>query len=124
MPSTTKKCIFKKLVADYIVPTEICAMINVVLDAKNQSFKLCSVDGVDAVSSNPSVRYTCTGAVFRTPGSHGFGIPRILKFGRFFIKNSVHECQHLINSRKESRKRRQRRKRLKYDKIIFLVVLL
>jgi len=32
---------------DYIVPTEICAMINVVLDAKNQSFKLCAVDGVD-----------------------------------------------------------------------------
>ena len=35
---------------DYIVPTEICAMINVVLDAKNQSFKLCAVDGVDVVS--------------------------------------------------------------------------
>ena len=34
---------------DYIVPTEICAMINVVLDAKNQSFKLCAVDGVDVV---------------------------------------------------------------------------
>ena len=25
-------------------------MINVVLDAKNQSFKLCAVDGVDVVS--------------------------------------------------------------------------
>lgn len=25
-------------------------MVNVVLDAKNQSFKLCSVDGVDVVS--------------------------------------------------------------------------
>lgn len=37
---------------DYIVPTEICAMINVVLDAKNQSFKLCAVDGVDVVSCN------------------------------------------------------------------------
>ena len=24
-------------------------MVNVVLDAKNQSFKLCSVDGVDVV---------------------------------------------------------------------------
>ena len=33
----------------YILPTEICAMVNVVLDAKNQSFKLCSVDGVDVV---------------------------------------------------------------------------
>merc|ERR1712223_670268 len=32
---------------DYIVPTEICAMINVVIDAKNQSFKLCAVDGID-----------------------------------------------------------------------------
>ena len=35
---------------DYIVPTEICAMINVVIDAKNQSFKLCAVDGIDVVS--------------------------------------------------------------------------
>lgn len=36
---------------DYILPVEICAMVNVVIDAKNQSFKLCSVDGSDAVSS-------------------------------------------------------------------------
>ena len=36
---------------EYILPTEICAMVNVVLDAKNQSFKLCSVDGVDVVSA-------------------------------------------------------------------------
>ena len=35
---------------DYILPTEICAMVNVVLDAKNQSFKLCSIDGADSVS--------------------------------------------------------------------------
>lgn len=35
---------------DYIVPTEMCAMINVMLDAKNQSFKLCSVEGADIVS--------------------------------------------------------------------------
>lgn len=32
---------------DYIVPSEMCAMINVVLEAKNQSLKLCTVDGVD-----------------------------------------------------------------------------
>lgn len=32
---------------DYIIPTEMCAMVNVILDAKNQSFKLCAVDGVD-----------------------------------------------------------------------------
>merc|ERR1719270_2737110 len=32
----------------YVLPTEICAMVNVVLDAKNQSFKLCSVDGADS----------------------------------------------------------------------------
>ena len=36
----------------YVLPTEICAMVNVVLDAKNQSFKLCSVDGVDVVSKS------------------------------------------------------------------------
>ena len=35
---------------DYIVPTDMCAMINVILDAKNQSLKLCAVDGVDVVS--------------------------------------------------------------------------
>ncbi|XP_026473035.1 calcium-dependent secretion activator [Ctenocephalides felis] len=32
---------------DYILPSEMCAMVNVILDAKNQSFKLCAVDGVD-----------------------------------------------------------------------------
>lgn len=35
---------------DYIIPTEMCAMVNVILDAKNQSFKLCAVDGIDVVS--------------------------------------------------------------------------
>jgi hypothetical protein len=35
---------------DYIIPSEMCAMVNVILDAKNQSFKLCAVDGVDVVS--------------------------------------------------------------------------
>lgn len=34
---------------DYIMPTEMCAMVNVMLDAKNQSFKLCSVEGIDLV---------------------------------------------------------------------------
>ncbi|KAL5281916.1 CADPS2 family protein [Megaselia abdita] len=32
---------------DYLIPPEMCAMINIILDAKNQSFKLCTVDGVD-----------------------------------------------------------------------------
>ncbi|KAJ8664953.1 hypothetical protein QAD02_006615 [Eretmocerus hayati] len=32
---------------DYIIPAEMCAMVNVILDAKNRSFKLCTVDGVD-----------------------------------------------------------------------------
>lgn len=35
---------------DYTLPSEICAMVNVILDAKNQSFKLCTIDGVDVVS--------------------------------------------------------------------------
>lgn len=35
---------------DYIIPSEMCAMVNVILDAKNQSFKLCAVDGIDVVS--------------------------------------------------------------------------
>ncbi|XP_044256569.1 calcium-dependent secretion activator isoform X4 [Tribolium madens] len=32
---------------DYIIPSEMCAMVNVILDAKNQSLKLCAVDGID-----------------------------------------------------------------------------
>jgi len=44
---------------DYLLPAEMCAMVNVILDAKNQSFKLCAVDGVDVV------RY-CTNTVFGT----------------------------------------------------------
>lgn len=35
---------------DYVISIEMCAMVNVILDAKNQSFKLCSVDGIDVVS--------------------------------------------------------------------------
>ena len=35
---------------DYIVPSEMCAMINVILEAKNQSLKLCTFDGADTVS--------------------------------------------------------------------------
>ena len=34
---------------DYVLPAELCAMVNVILDAKQQSFKLCAVDGVDVV---------------------------------------------------------------------------
>ena len=34
---------------DYVLPPECCAMVNVILDAKSQSFKLCAVDGVDVV---------------------------------------------------------------------------
>merc|ERR1712079_780073 len=30
----------------YIIPVEICSMVNVILDAKNQALKLCA-DGVD-----------------------------------------------------------------------------
>jgi hypothetical protein len=41
---------------DYIISTEMCAMVNVILDAKNQSFKLCSVDGIDVVSYNENFR--------------------------------------------------------------------
>ena len=33
----------------YIIPVEICSMVNVILDAKNQALKLCA-DGVDMVS--------------------------------------------------------------------------
>jgi len=34
---------------DYILPSEMCAMVNVILDAKNQSFKLTTIDGIDLV---------------------------------------------------------------------------
>lgn len=36
---------------DYMVPNEMCAMINVVLETKNQSLKLCTFDGADIVSA-------------------------------------------------------------------------
>lgn len=44
---------------DYVLPSEMCAMVNVILDAKNQSFKLCAVDGVDVVRSNKSAVPAC-----------------------------------------------------------------
>lgn len=36
---------------DYITPSEMCSMVNVILDAKNKSFKLCTVENVDLVSN-------------------------------------------------------------------------
>lgn len=35
---------------DYIIPSEMCVMVNVVLETRNQSLKLCTFDGVDMVS--------------------------------------------------------------------------
>jgi hypothetical protein len=35
----------------------MCAMVNVILDAKNQSFKLCAVDGVDVVMKEKILYY-------------------------------------------------------------------
>lgn len=34
---------------EYIIPTEMCTMINVVLEAKNQSLRLCTFTGHDTV---------------------------------------------------------------------------
>lgn len=42
---------------DYIIPSEMCAMVNVILDAKNQSFKLCAVDGIDVVISLKQIKF-------------------------------------------------------------------
>lgn len=44
---------------DYVLPSEMCAMVNVILDAKNQSFKLCAVDGVDVVRGNKPASPAC-----------------------------------------------------------------
>ena len=35
---------------DYIVPSEMCVMVNVVLETRNQALKLCTFTGVDVVS--------------------------------------------------------------------------
>ncbi|CAK9825694.1 Calcium-dependent secretion activator [Anthophora retusa] len=32
---------------DYIIPSEMCVMVNVIVDAKNRNFELCTIDGVD-----------------------------------------------------------------------------
>ncbi|KAG1683212.1 Calcium-dependent secretion activator 1 [Nymphon striatum] len=37
----------KWISTDYTVPIEMCVMINVILDSKNQSLKFCAVNGVD-----------------------------------------------------------------------------
>lgn len=34
---------------DYIIPTEMCTMINIVLESRNQSLKLCTFSGHDTV---------------------------------------------------------------------------
>ena len=37
---------------DYIIPSEMCTMINVELETKNQSLKLCTFNGHDTVCLN------------------------------------------------------------------------
>ena len=37
---------------DYIIPSEMCVMVNIVFEARNQSLKLCTFTGVDTVSSS------------------------------------------------------------------------
>lgn len=34
---------------DYVLPPEICCMLNVIIDAKGQAHKLCTIDGIDMV---------------------------------------------------------------------------
>lgn len=55
---------------DYIMPSEMCAMVNVILDAKNQSFKLCAVDGIDVVwySANSAQSPSAFGPSDSVPG--------------------------------------------------------
>lgn len=50
---------------DYIIPSEMCAMVNLILDAKNQSFKLCAVDGVDVVSCKASCSWIQSKSIVR-----------------------------------------------------------
>lgn len=45
---------------DYVIPSEMCAMVDVILDAKNQSFKLTTIDGIDLVGT------TCFLCIFAT----------------------------------------------------------
>lgn len=52
---------------DYIIPSEMCAMVNVILDAKNQSFKLCAVDGIDVVRSLFLEKFTQSNHFSLTP---------------------------------------------------------
>jgi len=43
-------------ICEYTVPSEMCVMMNVVLETKNQSLKLCTFEGVDNVSIDFFVR--------------------------------------------------------------------
>lgn len=49
---------------DYIIPSEMCAMVNVILDAKNQSFKLTTIDGIDLVCFLALILLTNTYNIF------------------------------------------------------------
>ncbi|XP_003375187.1 calcium-dependent secretion activator 1 [Trichinella spiralis] len=50
---------------DYILPTEVCVMVNVIFDAKERALKLCGGDGGDIVSSTASTAVSeCGGFKF------------------------------------------------------------
>lgn len=72
---------------DYIISTEMCAMVNVILDAKNQSFKLCSVDGIDVVSYRPDSRIALVARY------------RLVRCLRIEILTSTVECSYGILGR-------------------------
>lgn len=77
---------------EYILPIEICAMVNVVLDAKNQSFKLCSVDGVDVVRHSSRLLvvvqyyYSLQKKTWKCRRQYYLRVPTYLPIGIFKLK--------------------------------------
>ncbi|XP_028966388.1 calcium-dependent secretion activator-like [Galendromus occidentalis] len=48
---------------EWLVPSEMCAMINVVLETRTQSLKLCTVDGADIHQYHAKIDQLCDGAM-------------------------------------------------------------
>ncbi|OQR68490.1 Ca2+-dependent activator protein for secretion 2 isoform A-like [Tropilaelaps mercedesae] len=48
---------------EWLVPSEMCAMINVVLETRSQSLKLCTVDGADIHQYHAKIDQLCDGAM-------------------------------------------------------------
>ncbi|XP_047519350.1 calcium-dependent secretion activator isoform X6 [Pieris napi] len=84
---------------DYIIPAEICAMVNVALDAKNQALKLCAVEGVDIIET--CLHAMATGMTTRLSAVLEATLAKIARFDEGSLIGSILTIANVSGSGKD-----------------------